>query len=303
MVDIPRSLRWTPGSDEGQLHYGPIYADSYAARKIGRLGSVSPYVRQRMKAQHGRYLSGLGSESPSGEIGHDPYFQGQETYDLEHQDDTYGSGIFDPGGRPGTSNSNMGVFASHYSLPGYLAREVPFTVSRDVSDVTDGAEVVVVPAGGMVYVEQRGKLTAPAVLGPTWRPPSLQPAGVTAREQPYAFLNRPGQPPAPALNPDAPVLGAPSYRPARTARQVAREVGASPGACGVPRTPVERRLPGRSMVSPLDASIGIRPYNAPCAGFGQEQAREPASAAQVAVAGVIAGAAVGLVVSVVMGRK
>ncbi|MCP4248747.1 MAG: hypothetical protein GY778_17020, partial [bacterium] len=122
-----------------------------------------------MRAEHGRYLSGLGGESPSGEVGYDPAYQGQEMYELEHQDDTYGSGIFDPGGRSATANANMGVFASHYSLPGYLAREVPFTVSRDVSDITDDAEVVIVPSGGLTYVESRGKLTRPAVLGPTWR--------------------------------------------------------------------------------------------------------------------------------------
>ena len=176
-------------------------------------------------------------------------------------------------------------------------------MSRDVTDITDGAEVVMVPGGGLTYVETRGKLTRPAVLGPTWRPPQIQPAGVTRRDQPYAFLTRPGQAPAPPLNPGAPVIAAPTYRPKRDSKYWADEIAATPGSCALPNVPAATNVPPMSMVNPMNPGIAVK-YPAPCAGFGQDdEPKKPLTAAQLVFAGLVAGAATGLVVTVVRRRK
>lgn len=249
-MDIEGGSSWSPGSAGEQPYEGPLYSDPAAAHNLMRVGEVSPTVREAMRAQHGRYLSGLGSEGAD-----DAHYQGQLTYAMEEQDDSFGSGIFDPPGRGATANAGMGVLSSNYALPGYIAREVPFTVSRDVTDINSGAEVVNIPAGGLVVVEDRGKLTRPAVLGPTWVPPSIEPAGVTGREQPYAFLNRPGQPSS-ALHPGAPVRPPPSYRPDRAFGDVSM-VPADAVACPVPMNSADSSVRSRSLVYPQDPALAI----------------------------------------------
>lgn len=258
-----------------------------------------------------RMHTGYGSETPTGERGIDPRYQSDELNELESQDDTFGSGIFDPGGRAATANTNMGVFASHYSLPGYAAREVPFTVSRDVTDITDNAEVVVVPGGGMVYVEERGKLTRPAILGPTWSPKAIQPAGVTGRDQVYAFMSRPSDPYRPPLNPDAPVVNPPTYHPTRDNKYWIHAVPGRPQPCDLSRRPHAHLVPKRSDVVPIEHGMAIKRACPPHAhgerrampAFGQEEEKKPASGAQFALAGLILGAATGLVVSLTTKKK
>jgi len=169
-----------------QLRYGPKYDPDPISRLLSRTGQLSPVVANRLEAQQGTYLNGVDgmmNENVVERVEH------QEIYDAEDQDDVLGSGIFDPPGRPGTANTNMGSLASRYGLPGYIAREVPFTTSQDVTDLTDNASVVVVPGGGMAYVEAYGKLVGPASLGPQPAPPGIRPSGrTTTRFQPYAFL-------------------------------------------------------------------------------------------------------------------
>lgn len=274
------------------------YADSVAGRRQMLLSQENPILRERMRMIHGRYLSGLGGESPDGEAGYAQTYQDQGGYDLEAQDDTYGSGIFDPSGRPGTANTNMGILASHYSLPGYIAREVPFTVSRDVTDITDDAEVVTIPAGGLAVVEHRGKLTRPAITGPTWVPPRIQPAGNTERYQPYAFMTRPGQAPPPALNPNAPVTGPPQLQPGRMPFSWERPLRTNVPSCRVPTSPQQMTIARRSAVEPDVLSIATSPPQ-PCQGMGQD--KEPASAGKVLFAGAIVGTALGLVALTVSG--
>lgn len=213
--------------------------------------------------EHGRYLSGFGSASPSGATGYDPAYQDQHVYELEGQDDVYGSGIFDPKGRAGTANPDLGVFASHDSLPGYIAREVPFTVSRDVTDITDDADVVIVPGGGMSYIAPTASVTGPAVLGPTWRPPEIQPAGWTRYDQPYAFMNKAGQQ-GTVLNPNAPVKGPPLYRPRRTSPDT--EVGVPMVPRGDVMVPFRRqatRVPYQSQVDPFVYTAPANPVTGP----------------------------------------
>lgn len=262
-----------------------------------------------------RMHTGYGNETPSGERGIDPRYQSDELNELESQDDTFGSGIFDPGGRAATANTNMGVFASHYSLPGYAAREVPFTVSRDVTDITDNAEVVVVPGGGMVYVEEHGKLQRPAILGPTWSPQAIQPAGCTARDQVYAFMTRPGEPPRPPLNPNAPVVAPPTYHPQRDNKYWIEAVPGRPQPCDLARRPASHLVPRRYTVDPLERGMAIKRACPPHAhgqprampAFGAEPVpepdKQPASAGQLLLAGLILGGATGLVVSLAKKKK
>lgn len=292
MTHYRHDADWASDARGDQRYTGAsLFADSWALRKSPLLGQVSRTVEGKLRARHGRYLAGLGGEQPDGQVGYDPAYQDALTYELEQQDDNLGSGIFDPGSRPGTANANMGVFASHYSWPGYLARWIPFTVSRDVSDITDDAEVVYVPGGGMAFVEEAGRLRRPAVTGPTWRPKALTPAGVTSRDQPYAFLNRPGQPYQPPLNPNAPVTGVPTYgRPARVDNYPNYPVPQAPPSCRVPRTPGQHNVPLRSSVQPNGGRIAIRPPAA-CSGVGAD---DGGSTGKALAAGVVAGAAAGL---------
>lgn len=196
-------------------------------------------------------------ESLTGAVGYDPRYQGQEVYDLEKEDDTFGSGIFDPKGRGGTSNPNMGVFASHNSLPGYIARDVPFTVQDDVTDITDNAAVVSVPGGGMFYVEKNGHLGRAAVMGPTWRPPQIEPAGHTRHDQVYAFMNRPGQH-GHDLFPGAPTrYQPPLMRPARTSQRHSYPVPGEPAARQVPFNRVGQGVPTTSIVRGTQLPIPV----------------------------------------------
>ena len=171
-----------------QLHYGPAYDPSPVSRYLSRTGQINPVVEARRAAEHGRYLSGFGNMSEQIASNVVERAEHQEVYDLEQEDDVLGSGIFDPYERQGTANTNTGVFVSHYSLPGYQAREIPFTTSQDVTDLTDDASIVSVPGGGMAYVEAYGKLVGPGRLGPQPPPPGLEPAPPTGRDQPYVNL-------------------------------------------------------------------------------------------------------------------
>jgi len=249
-----------PRQPANQPYYGPMYARDFADRNLARIGSVSPITKERLMMEHGRHISGFGSvESP----GYDRKYRSPLLKELQEDDDTYGSGVFDPLGSPGTANDNLGIFASHGSLPGFIAREVPFTVSRDESDITDGAEVVIVPGGGMSYVESRGKLVGPAVLGPTWRPPPLQPAGWTSHDQVYAPMWHGDPVPAPALNPNAPVKGPPTYRPASSPQPFDAAVPWAPAESGVPYSTIDSRVRRVSTVAPHPDPAPIDPVPHP----------------------------------------
>ena len=265
-----------PKTPASQLYEGPLYADSLAARNLAHLVGQTPALTEHYAMQNGRYMSGLGSvDDITGAPGYDPSYQGQHIYDLEREDDTFGSGIFDPSGRSGTSNSNMGIFASYDSLPGFIAREVPFTVSRDVTDITDDADVVSVPGGGMAYVESRGKLSGAAITGPTWRPPALEPAGYTQFDQVYAKMNRPGQCPAPPLNPNAPEMWpAPRRRPARSA-PMAQPVPGYPSYARVPLAPSSSIVPERSIVAATQFPVPLHRAMRPIARAAPDMPTEP----------------------------
>jgi hypothetical protein len=123
-----------------------------------------------------------------GEVTHPTFLR-----ELEGEDDVYGSGIFDQSGRGPTVHATLGVFEDHPSLPGYVGREVQFAVSKEVADITSGADVVVVPGGGMSYQERGGKIVQYDRFGPTPpRPDYVPPAGpgaFTQKNQVYTFLD------------------------------------------------------------------------------------------------------------------
>jgi len=228
---------------------------------------------------------------------YDPMYRDTVLQQLEQEEDSFGSGIFDQTGRDATSNADLGVFASNYSLPGYIAREVPFTVSREIQDITDDAAVVTVPGGGLTYIERGGKAAGA----------KIQPAGPTRHDQVYAYLaGQPRRPvrarqrvPAqvnmvrmtPAQNADIP------YASIFMASQ-------TPVAVGPTGYPVAQAAPGM----PSGREIAFTPtFNVgdtrPLAirGYGQEA--EPKSTStptwQLAAAGAMVGAACALLWEVV----
>lgn len=260
-----------PRTPAHQLHTGQLYARSYFDRNLDHIISSSPETVRRMRNRYGRYLSGFGSEDMTGSTGYDPRYQGQHVYDLEKEDDTFGSGIFDPKGRGGTDNPNMGIFAGHYSLPGYVARDVPFTVMKDVTDITDDADVVSVPGGGMYYVEDRGQLARAAPGGPTWRP-AIQPSGWTRYDQVYVDMQ--GKP--------VPMSGMgqlPRRRlhsqPKRTPHPVRQVPSNRVDPHAVPMVPAERPVGYESIVHATQTPVGVNRAADPVAAAAPDMPMQP----------------------------
>jgi hypothetical protein len=172
----------SPGS-AGEL----IAQQQLVARVRYKLGQISPRTVERWNMQHGRHLAGFGDSNATSPPW-DPDFKTDFLQELEHEDDVFGSGIFDTYGRGPTINHEMGVFGDHPSLPGFIDREVPFAVSKDIYDITSGADVVSVPAGGMTY-QEHGGLPVPY----TWQgrkplPPGRALPPPTPTDQPYVSL-------------------------------------------------------------------------------------------------------------------
>lgn len=213
---------------------------------------------------------------------------------MESDEDTLGSGIFDPIGRAPTDNANMGMFESHYSWPGYLARETPFAVSRDITDI-NGAAFVAVPSGGMPYVD-RGMPKPYPILGPTPRPPSIGPTrDVTGRMQQYVSLNSGGHPRS-TLNPNAPVRSMPTFQSERESNYWQRPASWPEGQ-EVQSYPAERPVYTMSSIQPYTPGV-------PVSGFGvDDPAATGPTKGQMIVAGALIGAATGILVSVFRSRS
>lgn len=218
---------------------------------------------------------------PTSPIG-DPEYRDDTMQRLEAEDDSYGSGIFDMGFRP-TANADTGIYTSNYPLPGYIGREVPFAVSREVTDITDNADVVVVPAGGLTYAEVDGRPIDASILGPTPRPPIPRPnPNYTPRDQPYRSLTTTAWPRLPA-HPSAPVRPPPTYGPARQpTRPVTSARPHMPRR--LRRSPTQAMVPTRSTVNPTGARIAIS---------GNETAEEGLGLFAWVAIGAVAGGIVG----------
>jgi hypothetical protein len=245
-----------------QPYYGPLYDQGTQTmralepwlRNIGRVGQLNPTVQEKFNVRHGRFLSGLGGPPALTPDGSDPRYRSGHLKRLEGRDDVYGSGIFDgPEGKP-TANAEMGIFSSEYSLPGYVGREVPFAVSRDITDITDGGAVVMVPAGGKAVIEDGGHHIPPPVLGPTQRAPALTTPQPTPIDQVYVDL-QPDASARPPLNQYEPQRPMPSYaQPSRNFLEPVTPLPWSPPGRRIPFTPPERVLPYRATFNPLGAA-------------------------------------------------
>ena len=123
------------------------------SRELALTGQTNPIVARELAVTHGRFLSGLGEPKMVVKDEEADFYQQPDVNQMEEQDDVLGSGIFDDGRRPATVNQQMGVFEAHYSIPGPHAREVPFTINREITDISNGAAVVGIPSGGLNYVE------------------------------------------------------------------------------------------------------------------------------------------------------
>lgn len=104
--------------------------------------STAAAYQQRIDRAHGRYLAGLGSTEM------EPAYAFNELQVMAEMDDIQGDGIFDPPGSQKNIHPGAGVFAVNYNLPGYHAREKPFSFSEE-RDITTGRPVRAVPSGAV----------------------------------------------------------------------------------------------------------------------------------------------------------
>lgn len=180
--------RLAPGSARAvssrQPWYGSLWPTGvvtpYAPEPWIRLqamrGQINPTYQERERMVHGRYLSGFGTYNENQDDA--KWSRGHQAMltDMAREDDSYGSGIFDPPGSSPTANANTGIFESDYALPGYIGREVPYAVSRDVVDVQDLGPMVYIPAGGLYA---HAEPTGPTPRGPEMMPTPTACTGLT----------------------------------------------------------------------------------------------------------------------------
>jgi hypothetical protein len=93
---------------------------------------------------YGRNLAGVEVQDEGAE----PGWTATELKYLAETDDVQGNGVFDPPGAHPNIHPDAGVFAARYSIPGYEARERPFSLS-EVRDVTTGRRIRAVPSGAV----------------------------------------------------------------------------------------------------------------------------------------------------------
>jgi hypothetical protein len=108
--------------------------------------SVAPRYAAPFDRRYGRKLAG--TDTDVSDESADPGYASNELALLAEMDDIQANGIFDPPGTHPNVHPDAGVFAARYSLPGYHAREVPFSKS-EVVDATTGRRVVGVPSGAV----------------------------------------------------------------------------------------------------------------------------------------------------------
>lgn len=121
--------------------------------------STAAAYQRNIDRAHGRWLAGLGSTSTS--MDEEPAYAFNELQVMAEMDDVQGNGIFDPYGSQKNIHPGAGVFATSYNLPGYHARERPFSFSEE-RDVTTGRPIRAVPSGAVAndssaqiaYIEQ-----------------------------------------------------------------------------------------------------------------------------------------------------
>lgn len=233
-------------AQQNEMPYVPVEGSQgeptqdYISRQLYKIGQVGPSAEADWMKAHGRYLSGIGglgcgpcAGKPMSGLGGenetqapwDPEFRDGFMRELEREDDVYGSGIFDTYGRPGTVHPDMGLFADNPSVPGYIDREILYKVSPEISDITNGARVVVVAPGGMTYQEKNGRSVD--FEGDSPCPPMLRPELAPGIEDVYA-----------SMSPTPPIVAAPLLPPG-----VGPKFVPLPGPAASPYTPPVPKSP------------------------------------------------------------
>lgn len=135
---------------------GPNYPQYYPQPNEGTFGppgspdlrpsaAPAPWYKMALDSQHGRHLAGVGEVQDEGV---NPGWAANELEYMAEMDDVQGNGVFDPPGSHPNIHPDAGVFSARYSIPGYEARERPFSES-EVRDVTTGRPVRAVPSGAV----------------------------------------------------------------------------------------------------------------------------------------------------------
>lgn len=208
---IPNQIYVPPAGFPGEPTTDPI------TTQLPKIGQLNPAIEERHKQMHGRYLAGLGASPSYPDAPYPTKYRGQSVIEDEQTDDVYGSGIFDEPGRKAIQNRTMGVFEAAYSVPGYIGRERLFQISNEVKDATNGAAIVVVPSGGMTFMERNG---VPIDFGARDMPSPCSPevfSNTACRQcpgppQPPLFVNPMGPPP-PRVSSSAPMHARPAPAP------------------------------------------------------------------------------------------
>jgi len=248
-----------------QPYTGEVVNKDPISRNLALLGQLNPVESRRLASEHGRFLSGFGETKMPTMHDEEQISDHADVSDMEEQDDVFGSGVFDPFRRPATVNPDLGVFAAHYSIPGNHAREVPFTVNREITDITSGAEVVGIPSGGLNYVEHGHALpyldptdryqpyAKPGVGGKGWDPDSTLAPAESFNLEPKP-TSRGGSPIPFCMDPklgarQSNMTGIPG-RPARDPMFQTSEVPGWPSTEVAPMKPSETKVPKTPQVTP-----------------------------------------------------
>lgn len=92
---------------------------------------------------------------------------------LAEADDVDGNGVFDPNLTHGNVHPDEGVFAAHYSLPGYVERDHFYSPS-EVTSLPRGGNLVYVPGGAVAFQQGQPETLRKNQL--LWElPPSVSP--------------------------------------------------------------------------------------------------------------------------------
>jgi len=279
-----------------QPYPGKLTDTDPISSKLPLIGQLNPSVQERFALSQGRSVAGFGSVSEAYQRDRrDEYVE-----QIETDDDVLGSGIFDRSGARGTIHSNLGVFADHPSLPGYIAREMDFAVSRDISDITSGAEVVAVPGGGMAYVERGGQLVGPLRPDDRYNPYVEIRMGIERRTVPFGPAYYPG-PSSTAVAPAFPDGGT-QFVPA-----VPEEVPLTPNlpaqtAPAIPQVDMGPTPLLPPQTAPTSAQVDLAPtpvlppVATPASGYGADEEPKPAGWGTYAFAGALVGIAAAIFV-------
>jgi len=108
--------------------------------------NLAPHYEAPFDRRYGRRLAGLGIDVSDEST--DPGWAKNELEIYAEMDDVQGNGVFDPPGTHPNIHPDAGIMAARYSLPGYHAREVPFS-KTEVVDATTGRRVIAVPSGAV----------------------------------------------------------------------------------------------------------------------------------------------------------